>query len=257
MKSFKHSGAMGDLIYGLALVQEFGGGDFYLHLNQLDWVGRHYYGSAPSAFHQGRMTQADFEFMKTFMEFQPYIAKFAQLDPKVDAITHNLDRFRQLFVGHPTNYLDVYNATFGVSGQGRERVLSRPWLSVPQLTRVPHRPVVVNRTDRWTPPVLSDQWRLWREQGLDQKALFVGLPAEYSEFVRVTGWQDTIYHPTPSLLELAEIIAGAQQFIGNQSQCYALAVGLGVPQICLEMRQDLPRERNECYFPSRPQITYI
>ena len=248
---------MGDLIYGLALVQEFGGGDFYLHLNQLDWVGQHYYGSPPSAFHQGRLTEADFEFMKTFMEVQPYISKFAILDPKVDAITHNLDRFRQLFVGHPTNYLDVYNATFNVFGESRERVLTKPWLTVPELTQIPNRPVVVNRTQRWIPPVMSDRWKLWREQGLDQQAVFVGLPNEYKDFCKVTGWTGIEYRPTSSLLELAQIIAGAEHFIGNQSQCYALAVGLGVPRISLEMRQDLPKDRNECYFPTRPEIAYI
>jgi len=67
MKTFKHSGTLGDIVYGLALMKYFGGGDFYLHLNQVDWIGKHYYGNSPDPFHQGRMNEADFEFMKEFM----------------------------------------------------------------------------------------------------------------------------------------------------------------------------------------------
>jgi hypothetical protein len=58
------------------------------------------------------------------------------------------------------------------------------------------------------------------------------------------------------MLELAEVIAGAKLFIGNQSQALALAIGLGVPYHC-EARQDLPLERNECYFPNQPNGNYF
>ena len=37
MKTFKHSGTGGDLLYSLPLVKYLGGGEFYLHLNQIDW----------------------------------------------------------------------------------------------------------------------------------------------------------------------------------------------------------------------------
>jgi hypothetical protein len=97
MKRFKHSGAVGDLIYSLPVVKHFGGGEFYLHLNQIDWIGKHYYGSAPNPFHQGRMTQTDFEYMQGFMEAQTYITKFATMKSDTE-ITHNLDRFRPVFV---------------------------------------------------------------------------------------------------------------------------------------------------------------
>jgi len=59
------------------------------------------------------------------------------------------------------------------------------------------------------------------------------------------------------MLELAEVIAGAESFVGNQSQAYALAVGLGVADIVLEARVDMPLARNECYFPKFPNIRYV
>jgi hypothetical protein len=73
----------------------------------MDWIGQHYYGAPPTAFHQGRMTQDDFDYMRDFMEAQEYITLFDVLDPATHEITHNLDRFRPLFVGHPTNYIDI------------------------------------------------------------------------------------------------------------------------------------------------------
>ena len=80
-KRFKHSGTLGDIIYSLAIMRNFGGGEFYLHLNQIDWIGQHYYGSKPDPFHQGRMTQKDFDFMEPFFLAQDYITKFSVLDP--------------------------------------------------------------------------------------------------------------------------------------------------------------------------------
>ena len=258
MNSYKHSGAAGDLIYSLIVPKFTGGGTFYLHLNQLDWIGKHYYGSDPNPFHQGRMTLQDFEFMRSFMESQDYITEFKILDPKSDEISHNLDRFRPIFVGHPTNYIDIYAALFGLLEDTEQSVKIRtePWLSVPEVKTVPGKPIVINRTARWVSPNLPEQYNDWSVQGLEDQSVFVGLESEYHAFKQNTGW-NIPWQQTSSMLELAEYIAGAEIFIGNQSQCYALAVGLGVPQIHLELRRDLPKDRNECYFPNRTSITYF
>jgi hypothetical protein len=58
------------------------------------------------------------------------------------------------------------------------------------------------------------------------------------------------------MLELAEVIAGAEQFVGNQSVALSLAIGQGVDWVC-EARKDLPIERNECYFPDHPRGDYF
>jgi hypothetical protein len=109
---------------------------------------------------------------------------------------------------------------------------------------IPKRPIVINRTQRWTPATPGAQWAQWREQGWEQQAVFVGLAQEHVEFCRVTGWQIP-HHPTQNMLELAQVIAGADVFVGNQSQAFALAVGLGVGNIHCEARSDLPLSRNE------------
>jgi len=255
MNTFKHSGTLGDIIYALPIMKHLGSGEFYLHMNQIDWIGMHYYGSKPTAFHQGRMTQKDLEFMRSFFEAQPYITKFAALDPNTDAITHNLDRFRPAFVSHPGNYVDIYATTFGITDLTTQSTLrNSPWLFVPAMD-TKSKPIVINRTARWTPRTLSPQWEEWKMQGMEEHSVFVGLPEEHTAFERATGW-DIPFRPTNTLLELAQVIANSSQFIGNQSVALSVAIGLGVKWHC-EARDDLPLERNECYFKDHPNGEYF
>jgi hypothetical protein len=260
MNTYKHSGAFGDLIYSLIVPKFTGGGEFYLHLNQLEWIGQHYYGSPPAEFHKGRLNEKDFEFMKPFMEAQDFITKFDVLDPKSTEISHNLDRFRPLFVNHPCNYLDLYADIFGlynINADVTRQIKAEGWLTVPTPRTIENRPVVINRTDRWVPTQLAKHWDHWKNtKGWEDHAIFVGLEEEYARFRQLTGW--TIpWQKTEDMLELAEYIAGAKCFIGNQSQCLALAVGLNVPDIRCEYRRDMPLERNECYFNQRTHIEYF
>ena len=255
--TFKHSGAFGDLLYALPLVKHFGGGDFYLHLDQINWIGQHYYGSPPVAFHQGRLNQKDFEFMKSFMEAQDYITKFSVLNPKTAEITHNLDKFRPFFVSHPGNYVDIYATAFGITdGTIKEELRQINWLTVPDPKKVEGRDIAINRTSRWIQKELNPIWQDWTSQSLYKRAFFLGLDQEYDAFKQATGW-DIPHQKTNSMLEIAQYIDGAEIFIGNQSMALALAIGLGCGEIWCEARRDLPIERNECYFPMQPGMNYF
>jgi hypothetical protein len=256
MKKFKHSGTLGDIIYSLSLVKHFGGGEFFLHLNQVDWIAKHYYNSEPSPYHKGKMNQKDIDFMRSFFEHQPYISKFDPLDPSVE-ITHNLDRFRPLFVHHPTNYVGVYCQAFGINDPAtQDLITSSPWITIQNPVKIPAKPIVVNRTSRgWTPAERNPLWDQWHEQGYDLQSRFVGLPEEYEEFKKFSGWE-LDYHPVKDLLELAQVIAGADLFIGNQSVALSIAQALQVPYK-FERRRDLPLERNESYFPTHTQGSWF
>ncbi len=193
--------------------------------------------------------------MHEFMEAQTYITKFNVLDSSTE-ITHNLDRFRPAFVGHPGNYVDIYSNSFGITDEQMQKTIREtPWLTVPEAKDLGNRKVVINRTERWLPQTLSVNWSHWRANGAEEISVFVGLEHEYELFKKDIGW-DIPYIPTKNLLELASVIAGAQRFIGNQSQCLALAIGLGLNFFC-EARQDLPIERNECYFHEHPKGKYF
>lgn len=257
INKFKHSGTFGDLIYSLPIVKYYGGGEFYLHLDQINWVGQHYYRSKPDPFHQGRMSAVDFEYMKSFMLEQPYISKFEVLDTHTTEITHNLDRFREIFVNHPGNYVDCYATVFGIDNAGsRSNLRLSTWLTVKNPRTIPGKTTVINRTQRWIQTnQLNPQWAQWREQGIGDRAVFVGLPNEHREFVASTGIY-VEYLPTASMLEMAEVIAGAQQFIGNQSMALSLAIGLGTATWC-EYRRDLPESRNECWGFNPARVKYF
>lgn len=257
MNSFKHSGTTGDLIYALPIVQHFGGGEFYLHMNQIDYLSQHYYGVQSPAFHAGRMNDKDFNFIKGLIEAQTYITKFDKMDPRTSEITHNLDKFRPLFIQHPGNYIDVYGAAFGITDPDvLTELRNNAWLTVPEVKTVEGRAIAINRTARWIPPQISPIWNEWTLQGFEEKAFFLGLPEEHEAFKKATGW-DIPHQPTSSLLEVAEYIAGAEAFIGNQSVALSVAIGLGNREIWCEARRDLPIERNECYFPEHPGIHYF
>lgn len=249
-QKFKHSGTMGDIVYGLAVMKRLGGGEFYLHLGQVDWIARHYYGSQPDPYHKGKMSEKEFEFMRDFMQAQDYITHFGILDVANTEITHNLDRFRPIFVGHPTNYINIYCTVFGITDPTEQtKVSDGPWLTVPQPRPIAGKPYVINRSPRgFTSVDCNAVWGVWREQGTDAESVFVGLPDEYEAFKKLTGW-NIDYYPTKTMLELAEVIAGCDQFMGNQSVALSIAQGLRIPY-AFEARIDLPIERNESYFPN-------
>lgn len=255
--TFKHSGTLGDLLYSLPLVKHFGGGEFYLHMNQIDVLSKTFYGIPAPPFHMGRMNTKDYEFMKPFMEAQSYITKFLPLDPSKTEITHNLDKFRPLFVQHPGNYVDVYATAFAIVNKEVQKDLRQtPWIDIPGPLTVTGKDVAISRTKRWVPNQLSPIWKDWKDQGIDKRAFFLGLKDEHEEFKKVTGW-DIPYQPINNLLEMAQYISGAKVFIGNQSVALAVAIGLGHEDVWCEARRDLPIEKNECYFKEQDGLHYF
>ena len=256
MKSFKHSGTFGDLIYSLPVVKFLGGGKFFLHLHQIDWVVQHYYGGGqPDPYHRGRMTEADFLSLKDLMLAQDYIESFEILDPKSTEISHNLDRFREPFKHHPGNYVNIYAELFRIPFEEFKNLRNEPWLTVPEPTIIPGKTVIINRTGRWTSSTARESYDMIKSQGAEADSIFIGHENEYLQFKQDMAW-DIPYHKTHTLLEMAKVIAGADQFIGNQSVALALAIGLGTEFAC-ELRSDLPIERNECWFPEHPKGDYF
>jgi ADP-heptose:LPS heptosyltransferase len=179
------------------------------------------------------------------------------MDPRTSEITHNLDNFRPLFIQHPGNYVNVYCLANRILDTAViEQLRNTAWLTVPSPKVVEGRDIVINRTARWLPPTLSPIWKDWEAQGVPDRAVFIGLPAEHAEFNKALGW-NIPHQPTTTLLEVAEYIAGANVFIGNQSVALSVAIGLGHPDIWCEARRDLPITRNECYFEMHPGIHYF
>jgi hypothetical protein len=75
MKTYKHSGTFGDLIYGLSVVKKMGGGDIEIAMNNIENCVAQY-GYRPDevdAMHRGRFTEADFDLLLPLLLRQDYI----------------------------------------------------------------------------------------------------------------------------------------------------------------------------------------
>jgi hypothetical protein len=245
MKTYRHSGTLGDLIYSLSIVKKMEPGQFLVALNNIENCVSQY-GYRPDEVdpaHKGRFTEQDFEWLKPLLKRQSYIESVGtwrqgDAEPDVD-----LDRFRgTLFRGFEGNYVQAYHIAFGLPFTMAD--YETPWLEADPVTI---KPMVVSRTFRYRDPAADAVWKKMAEDGvLDRLGIFVGTKEEHADFVKVTGVAIP-YHPVNNFLELANIVAGANLIMANQNFVYSLAMGLG-KQTVLETIKIKPLQNNECFF---------
>ena len=114
-----------------------------------------------------------------------------------------------------------------------------PWLKV-KPSAVSKGRIVINRTGRYRNDCFP-----WAKVVDHYKhlPLFVGLEHEWREFCGHFGYVD--YLPTQNLMQVAQLIAGSELFIGNQSCANAIAEGLKHPRI-----QETSLVFPDCVFPT-------
>jgi hypothetical protein len=246
MQTYKHSGTFGDLIYSLSVVKKMGGGSFLVALENIERCVAQY-GYRPDEvdpMHKGRFTFKDYELLKPFLQRQSYIqdvGTWTQGTPDADV---DLDRFRGLlFRGFEGNYVQAYHMTFGLPFSAED--LQQPWLEADAKKIAP---IVINRTARYRCPNGTVQWQnMLAAADIVQNGVFVGNKDEHEDFVKLTGFS-VQYYPVRDFKELADVVAGADLFMGNQSAAYSIAMGLGKSSV-LETIKIKPLANNECYFP--------
>ena len=246
MKTYRHSGTLGDLIYSLSILRKMEPGKFLVALHNIENCVAQY-GYRPEEVdvaHKGRFTENDFQLLLPLLQRQSCIQdvdmwRQGDAEPDVD-----LDRFRgTLFRGFEGNYVQAYHIAFGIPFDVAD--YSTPWLEADPVTV---KPMIVSRTFRYRDPNADAVWKDMAVNGmLDRLAIFVGNTAEHEDFVRVTG-VDVPFHPVADFLELANIVAGAELIMANQNFVYSLAMGLG-KQTVLETIKIKPLQNNECWFP--------
>lgn len=246
MKTYRHSGTLGDLIYSLSILRKLEPGKFLVALNNIENCVAQY-GYRPEEVdeaHKGRFTEQDYAWLLPLLRRQSCIRDIGtwrqgDIEPDVD-----LDRFRgTLFRGFEGNYVQAYHLAFGLPFQIED--LAVPWLEA-DAKQV--RPMVVSRTFRYRDPAADEVWRRMATDGiLDRLGIFVGTQAEHADFVKVTG-VEIPYYPVQDFLELANVVAGAELVMANQNFVYSLAMGLG-KQAVLETIKIKPLQNNECFFP--------
>lgn len=216
MKTFKHSGNLGDIIAALPVIKVLGGGVLYLSTKAIDnqtW-GRSF------------MTERYIEQIKPLLERQDYITSIKVWNN--EDYNYDLDSWRSgKYNIHTTNLAEIQLKMFGLSFD-----LKKPWLTVDSadvfssLDSLPQveykKEFIISRSDRYLNDLFP--WDDILSLFPKRKTLFVGLEKEYAAFNH-SGIE--FYNPK-DILELASIIKGCKLFVGNQSLAWWLAEAVKV-----------------------------
>lgn len=212
---FSHSGDLGDIIYALPAIRACGGGSLFLTHTE----GKTSHG----------MTEAKVERLRPLLERQPYIDS---VEWDINCELHNLDGFRD-------HWQEGVIADKHLSAVGKcwsERCTA--WLEVDEKhTRFD---VIVARSFRYRNDFFA--WGRVVEKYAGRIG-FVGFRDEHEDFCRRFG--DIPFVPAGDFLELAEVIAGSQWFIGNQSAPLAVAHGMFHPTVT---EVSIGQAQNDCWF---------
>lgn len=217
---FKHTGDIGDVVYTLPAVRHMGGGRVLLSTRGL-------HPPKPDGTPSG-LSEATARMLAPLLEAQPYVDGVGEWDGR--EVDVDLDAFRD---GRDFNLGNLCGMILGHFGTPFDDV-SRPWLSC----RPRHEArAVFARSFRYRNEQVM--YGVLRRKHPD--AVFVGLPEEHADFVARFG--HIPFRPVADFLEMAEVIAGAEVFVGNQSSPLAIAVGLGKPYV-----QEVCRKSPNCVF---------
>lgn len=218
--TFLHTGDYGDIIASLPVIRAMGGGTLVL---------------APHERRDCRprvqMDQDRARFLVPLIAAQPYIA-----DCRYEKTSPGHDFDFSTVRHHPkprTETLVQWHARVC----GIADVDVSPWLNVPDQ---PHNRVVINRTSRYRNAMFPWNWIFHHFAG---RGIFVGSPGEYNDVKRQ--YRANLEHIRPrDALTLAQWIAGAPCFVGNQSFCCWVAMGCG-QKVVQETFRPIPDSRIE------------
>lgn len=184
--------------------------------------------------------------VKPLVEAQPYINSVRIW--KCEPLHWESEKFRHYrFVNNKLNLAHNHAQAALKDGFIAEMPdVSKPWLTVDPDTSYAGR-VVVNRSPRYNNPRFP-----WKEvvKHFGERIIFIGLADEHSRFCASFG--NVEYRTTRDFLEVAQMIAGSELFIGNQSACMTIAEGLKHPRI-----QEVCLTHPDCIYPGNAGAQYI
>lgn len=232
MKTFKHSGDMGDIIYCLPAIKKMGGG--ILLLDTTGGIGEPWC-EGQCIDGKTKFNKTAFDFIKPLIEAQEYIHECREWTPE-DKVDVNLNGFRQKFSdpnsrSKTKNLLDLHMDYLGLD----EWDPNEAWLK--ETEKVPHdRKIIVCRSPRMQSnfPWFQSNKFLFRDQ-----AIFMGLDKEH-EFFEWTFGIEIPHVKVDNALDMLNKISACDMFIGNSTFALALAIGLGDVKIIQEVETHFP-----------------
>lgn len=223
MKTFKHSGDMGDIILSLPTVRALSE-NAILYLdpnggessNLVGWKNHN----------KTKLNESAIKMLKPLLELQSYIEEVRIW--KGENVDYDLDAFRT----HTSCDMNLAHSHLKAFGLSPEHTQSQ-WLHV---APNPVSKYVISRSLRY-----HGNYGYWEvmDRSIIDNAVFVGLPLEYEIFCHVFG-HDIEHHKTDSIMEVACVIAGVQSFNGrflcNQNLLGALGQAMKLPMTVEEYR---------------------
>jgi hypothetical protein len=215
MKTFKHSGDMGDIIFSLPTIRALGGGVLYL-----DPKGGE--GSDLIRTEKGNRTKLNsksIESLKPLLELQQYIDCVKEWSG--EPVDHNLDSFRNFIMFN--NLADSHLRAFNFDLSHRD---SR-WISLGRNAIEPKSYYVFSRSCRYqgNHGYWGDLVRNFTETGKIKDTIFVGHKKEH-ELFEFTFDTKVNYVETKSMLDVAEVLSRAKRLYCNQSVIHAIGEGM-------------------------------
>lgn len=216
LPTFYHSGEIGDLLYGLKVIQSVGKGDLYAHVElNIDFNPNIEMCVFPNKPFDNRM----YEFVKRLVLRQPYINKFEYGVP--DHIDYNLNYFRKLvFYTFDTSFDELYYRVcdFEVDiDDGYD-----PWLECDARSLAPISVIRTNGANRTIP---NYPWKLI-VQKYKNDMVFLGTKSEYDAFTVQAGGKKIQWFDSSDMLSICEVINGAKMHMGNSTSITVCAEGL-------------------------------
>ena len=218
LKTFKHSGDLGDIIFSLPTIKTMGGGTLYLDPKG----GESLEGMPMPAAGKTKLNSESIENMKTLLELQPYITEVKEWDG--ESIDVDLDTFRK--------HIEYNNLAYShlEAQEITHTKADAEWLELGDNTfELPEdRTVVISRNLRY-----QGNHSFWEMNApnLSEEAVFVGSPYEHEVFQKVFGIEIP-YVETSTALDLMKVIDASKMFISNQGLPHAIAEGLKKRLIC-------------------------
>lgn len=208
MNVFYHTGCIGDIIAALPIIRQLGGGALKIgDYKNPDWASK-------------RMGGARYEAIRPLLEAQPYITSISFEDGAPH--THDLANWRSHHRKDRT-LTESQASWLGIT----QPIDMNPWIGYVRPDPAMAGKIVITRTARYQNPtfpwhhLVSENWR---------RMVFIGLPDEHKAFVKTFGLP-VAYRPTSDMMEVAEVIAGSELLICNQTAACWIGLGLGHPLI--------------------------
>ncbi len=239
--SFKHSANAGDLIYSLPAIREIyrKTGKKAIIYQWLDQETK-YWGEHPLG--NKMFNKKMYEVCKPLIEDQEYVEKFEIWEGQ--QIHYDIDRVRDHKTALNLPYGDIRQWVMMYYPE-MQASIGETWLRPKENPDIQNDLIVVNRTSRYRNQFINYEFI----NDYEGNIAFIGVLDEYADFVKEV--PRAVYIKTDNYLQVRNLICQAKLFIGNQSSCFAIAEGLGLPRIlevCRTAPNVIPATRNGYLF---------